>query len=101
MSVLAIHGEELLHHIEDRAGRDREEDNGHRLARPSLTEHGAEERGRAADRAEEREKAPARTRALTAHRAANAKALGRVVQAEADDERHCETDLLGRGGLPD
>ena len=41
--------EELLHDVEDRAGRHREERDGHRLARPCLPEHRAEERRRAAD----------------------------------------------------
>src|SRR5438477_435254 len=101
VAVLAIHCEELLHDVEERAGRNGEEDDGHRFARPRLAEHGAEEGRRAADRAQQRQEAPARPRALAAHRAADAEALGRVVEAEADDQRHREADLICRGSLPD
>ena len=101
VSVLAVRDEELLHDVEDRACGDREEDDRHRLARPGLAEHRAEERRQAADRAEERDEAPARLCPLAAHRSADAEALGRVVQAEADDERDGQAHLVRRSGLPD
>src|SRR5207247_11241469 len=81
--LLAGYAEELLHNVEERACRDREERDTDRLARPGLSEHGAEEGRRAADQPEYREEGPSRACPLAADRAADAEALGRVVEREA------------------
>src|SRR6266446_5078795 len=101
MAVLAVHGEQLADDVEDRAGRDGEEDDADGVARPGLADDRAEERRGAADEAEEREQLPARADPLPRQRTADAEPLGRVVQAEADDERDREADLARGGGLAD
>src|SRR5579862_5597135 len=101
MVELAVDGEELLYDVEDRAGRDGEEDDRHGGARPGLAEQRPEEGRAAADQAHQTEEAPARPRPLAAHGPADTEALGRVVEPEADDERDREADLARRGGLAD
>src|SRR5215204_154629 len=95
------HREQLDDHVEDRAAGDGEERRLDPLVHPCLPEGGTQERRPAADQAEQREKAPRRPLAISRHRADDAEALGRVVEAEADHERECELQLVVRGLLPD
>src|SRR5581483_6161019 len=78
-----------------------EEERGERRAHPRLADDRADEGRPAADQAHRTEEAPARQLRLARHRADDPEALGRVVQAEADDQDDREADLAGRGRLAD
>ena len=93
--------EQLHHDVEDRAGREAEEEDGDGGAHPRLPDDGAEEGRAAADQPEQEQEAPARDLPLASERRDDAEALGRVVEAEADDQRDRELELPARGRLPD
>src|SRR6187551_2197787 len=96
----ALHNlHELKDDVENRTGREGEKEDRERLARPRLAEDRAEKGGPSADDPEEREELPAR--ALTRHGSDDAEPLGRVVQAEADDQQEREADLTGGARLTD
>src|SRR5205814_1763118 len=93
--------QQLHHDVEDGARRQREEHDHHALVDPRLTDHSAEEGRRSTDQAEQGEEAPARLLLVARQRRADAEPLGRVVQAEPDDQDDREADLVGCGRLPD
>src|SRR5262245_65315774 len=70
VAVLAVDREQLLDDVEDRAARDREEDDRHGVARPGLPDNGAEERGASSDETEQAEQPPARDDSRAAQRPA-------------------------------
>src|SRR5690349_11708122 len=93
--------DELNDDVQDRAGRQREEADGDRGARPRLPDERAQERRAAADQAEGAEEAPARTLRVTGERRDDPEALGAVVEREADDQHERQARLAERRRLAD
>ena len=93
--------EELDHDVEDRPGGECEEREKERVVDERSADDGPDERGASADQPGRRKEAPTRAFAYRGHRADDAEAFGRVVQAEPDDEQQRESDLALRCRLTD
>jgi len=64
-----------------------------------LADEGADQSWATSDDAKEREKSPTGPVRFSGQRGDDAESLSRIVQPEADDKQHCETDFTGSGGL--
>ena len=87
--------------VEQRAGRQRQEQDIDVGGGEEVADHGAKEGRSAADQAGDQEKAPRGHRAVGRQRRGDAEALGDVVESEADYEHDREGDRPGGGGLAD
>ena len=99
MAVAAHAVPDLADHVEDRAAGDGVEGELERLGGDVVADHRAEEGRAAADQAREPEPAPGGRD--VAERPDDPKALGGVVQREADDQHGGQADLAGARGDAD